>query len=136
MKKWGFIVEVNDWNNLKSIVEEKAKEAIKTLGIPYSERAIYKVTATFYQKKDRWLKNDPSIPRQDWGIDLDNLLKQVFDGLGPIIGYRKDWTGKKEHSGVLDSNIIEVYAKKVNSGSDREFLSVEVELLHVSQADE
>ena len=136
MKKWSFMVEVNDWNNLKSIIEEKAKEAIETLGPPYSEKTIYKVTATFYQKKDRWLKNDPSIPRQDWGIDLDNLLKQVFDGLGPIIGYRKDWTGKKEHSGVLDSNIIEVHAKKANSGSDKEFLGIEVELLHVSEANE
>ena len=130
------MIEVDNLNNLKSIIEEKAKEAIGTLGTPGSERAIYKVTTTFYQKKDRWLKNDPSIPRQDRGIDLDNILKLVFDGLGPIIGYRKVWTGGKEHSGVLDSNIIEVHAKKANSGSDKEFLGIEVELLHVSEADE
>lgn len=136
MKKYSLMVEVNNWNNLKSIVEEKAKEAIGMLGTPGSEKAIYKVTTTFYQKKDRWLKNDPSIPRQDWGIDLDNVLKQAFDGLGPIIGYRKDWTGGKEHSGVLDSNIVEVHAKKANSGSDKEFLGIEVELLHVSEADD
>jgi len=43
---------------------------------------------------------------------------------------------KKEHSGVLDSNIIEVHAKKANSGSDKEFLGIEVELLHVSEANE
>ena len=70
------------------------------------------------------------------GGNLDNLLKRVFDGLGPIIGYRKDWTGKKEHSGVLDANIVGVHAKKVNSGSDKEFLGVEVELLHLSGANE
>lgn len=132
MKKWSFIVEVKDWTNLKTIVEEKTKEIVGSLGKPNSKRAIYKVTAIFYQKKDRWLKNDSLIPRQDWGIDLDNLLKQVFDGLGPIIGYRKDWTGKNEHSGVMDANIVEVYAKKVNSGSNKEFLSVEIELLYES----
>jgi hypothetical protein len=136
MKKYSFVVEVSNWHSLKSLVEEKAKEAIGTLGTPGSEKAIYKVTTTFFQKRDRWLKNDPSIPRQDWGIDLDNLLKPVFDGLGPIIGYRKDWTGEKEHSGVLDSNIVEVYAKKANSGSDREFLGIEIELLYESEADE
>jgi len=134
VKRYSLMVEVKDWNDVKSIVEQKAKEAIGTLGTSGSDKAIYKVTATFYQKKDRWLKNDPSIPRQDWGIDLDNLLKPVFDGLGPIVGYRKDWTGEKEHSGVLDSNIVEVHAKKANSGSDREFLGIEIELLHVSDA--
>jgi hypothetical protein len=56
--------------------------------------------------------------------------------LGPIIGYRKDWTGGKEHSGVLDSNIVEVHAKKANSGSEKEFIGIEIDLLHVSEADE
>jgi coenzyme F420-reducing hydrogenase beta subunit len=77
MKKWSFMVEVNNLNNIKSIVKEKTKETIGVLGTPDSEKAIYSITVTFYQKKDRWLKDDPSIPRQDWGIDLD--LK--FDGL-------------------------------------------------------
>lgn len=125
MKKWSFIVEVSDWNKLKSIVEDKSKEVVEALGRPDSEKALYKVITTFYQKKDRWLH--PEIPKQDIGTDLDNLLKQVFDGLGPIIGYKKAFKGQKP--GVLDSNIIEVYAKKVNSGSDKEFLGIEVELL-------
>jgi len=30
-------------------------------------------------------------------------------------------------SGSLDSRIVEVIAKKVNSGSDKEFISIEVE---------
>ncbi|MFQ6073466.1 MAG: hypothetical protein ACE5KT_12315 [Methanosarcinales archaeon] len=131
MKKWSFIVEVSDFNKLKSIVEDKSKEVVEALGRPDSEKALYKVITTFFQKKERWLL--PEVPRQDIGIDLDNLLKQVFDGLGPIIGYRHDYTGKKP--GVLDSNIIEVYAKKVNSGSDKEFLGIEVELLHITDTD-
>jgi hypothetical protein len=136
MKKYSLVVEADNLDNLKSLVEEKAKDATGTLGPPGSEKSIYRVTVTFYQKKDRWLNSDPSIPRQDWGIDLDNLLKPVFDGLGPIIGYRKDWTGGREHSGVLDSNIVEVLAKKTNSGSDKDFLGIEVELLHESESTE
>jgi hypothetical protein len=123
-------------NKIKKKVEEKAKEIIGVLGTPERRKATYEVTVISYQKKNRWLKNDPTIPRQDWGMDLDNLLKPVFDGLGPIIGYRKDWTGKKEHSGVLDSSIIEVHAKKANSGSGNEYLGIEVELIHVSEAND
>lgn len=132
MKKWSFIVEVTDWNKLKTIVEKEADGVVKEMGGPDSEKALYKVAATFYQKKDRWLQ--PETPRQDWGIDLDNLLKPVFDGLGPIIGYKKAFKGQKP--GVLDSSIVEVYAKKLNSGSDKEFLGIEVELVHVSEVGE
>ena len=132
MKKWSFIVEITDWNKLKTTVEEEADRVVENMGKPDSEKAlysIYKVTATFYQKKARWLQ--PEIPREDWGIDLDNFLKPVFDGLGPIIGYKKSFTGKKP--GVKDSSIVEVSAKKLNSGSDKEFLGIEVELVHVSE---
>lgn len=132
MKKWSFVIEVENWFDVRGLVEEKAHEVVGALGGIDSERSIYKVIVTFYQKKGRWLGEDPSIPRQDWGIDLDNLLKPVFDGLGPIIGYRKDWSGDKDHAGVLDANIVEVYAKKVNSGSEKEFLGVEIELIHTS----
>jgi len=31
---------------------------------------------------------------------------------------------------------VEVYAKKLNSGSDKEFLSIEVELLYLSETEE
>jgi Holliday junction resolvase RusA-like endonuclease len=68
------------------------------------------VTTTFYHKKSSWLQ--PEKPKQDIGMDLDNLLKQLFDGLGPIIGYRKDRTGKIKHGGVRDYSIVEVHAKK------------------------
>jgi Holliday junction resolvase RusA-like endonuclease len=131
--KWSFVVEVDNWNNVRDIVEKKCKEVAFNLGKHDNEKSIYKVIATFYQKKSRWLMNDSSIPRQDWGIDLDNMLKPVFDGLGPIIGYRIDWQGSKKNPGVLDSNIVEVYAKKVNSGSEKEFIGVEIELLHTSK---
>lgn len=127
MKKWGFITEVSDWSKLRSLVEAKAKEVVKELGSPTSKKGLYKVAVISYQKKDRWLQ--PETPREDRG-DLDNLLKNVFDGLGPIIGYRKAWKGDREHGGVLDSSIVEVYGKKINSGSDQEFLGIEVELIH------
>ena len=51
MKKWSFIVEITDWNKLKTIVEKEADGVVKELGQPDSEKALYKVTATFYQKK-------------------------------------------------------------------------------------
>jgi hypothetical protein len=136
MKRWSFLIDVTRLSDVSSAVEEKAKEAIETLGKPDYEKAIYSVKTTFYQKKNRWLKNDPSIPRQDWGIDLDNLLKQVFDGLGPIIGYRKNWTGTKENSGTLDANIVSVYAEKLNSGSEKDSLGIIIELLHQSESTE
>lgn len=102
------------------------------MGGPDSEKAIYKVTATFYQKKGRWIQ--PEIPREDWGIDLDNFLKPVFDGLGPIIGYKESKTGQKLEA--KDSSIVEVSAKKLNSGSDKEFLGIELELVHVTEVGE
>lgn len=132
MKKWSFIVEVSDWDNIKDLVEKEAENAVKGLGKSGPKNALYKVTVIFYQKKGRW--KQPEMPRQDWGTDLDNLLQKVFDGLGPIIGYRESFQDDKEHSGVLDASIVEVSAKKVNSGSDKEFLSVEVELIHVAEA--
>jgi len=125
MKKWAFIVQATNWNKVRSIVEKEAKKVVRELGKPEDGNILYKVTATFYQKRERWIQ--PERPRQDIGADLDNLLKRVFDGLGPIIGYRKDYTGRRKHAGVRDSSIIEVYAKKVNSGSKREFLAIEVE---------
>lgn len=130
MKKWSFVVEIDEWSKTRDLVEEKAKEVVGTIGVPDSERATYKLIVTSYQAKKRWFNDDPSIPRQDWGLDLDNILKPVFDGLGPIIGYRVDWPRNKKHPGVLDASIVEVYAKKMNSGSDKEFIGIEIELLH------
>ncbi len=51
MKRWSFVIEVKDWNKIKSEVETKAKEAVSSLGSPNSERAVYKVTAFFIKKK-------------------------------------------------------------------------------------
>ena len=53
----------------------------------------------------------------------------VFDGLGAIIGYRWDWKNNCNSDKPSDSRILELYAKKVNSGSSSEMVSVEIETL-------
>ena len=132
--KWSFVIEITDVsdNELSEKVKEKAEESADVIGSP--QASIFKVGITFFQRKDRWQKENPQIPREDIGRDLDNLVKPVFDALGPIIGYRTKWkredTGKSVEVGkgtAADSRIVELTAKKVNSGSDREFLSIEVE---------
>jgi len=45
--------------------------------------------------------------------------------LGPIIGHRTDHAGTG-FPGVKDAKIIEAHAKKLNNGSDEEYLSVEI----------
>jgi len=127
--------KMSDRDILKK-VEEKAKDIVSALGgIRNQRESIFRVTITFYQAKDRWKKENPQIPREDIGRDLDNLIKPVFDGLGPIVGYRKKW-GKDEEtsewkqvgkSTSADSRIVELSAKKVNSGTESEYLSIEVE---------
>ena len=138
MKKWSFIIDitkVSDKEILKK-VEGKAKDIVSALGsIRDQEESIFRVTITFYQAKDRWKKENPQIPREDIGRDLDNLIKPVFDGLGPIVGYRKKWRKDEEtsewkqvgKSTSADSRIVELSAKKVNSGTESEYLSIEVE---------
>ncbi len=62
-------------------------------------------------------------------IEFLALDEPVFDGLGTIIGYINKYNKDGKIigvPGVLDSKIIEVYAKKLNSGSDEEYLSVEI----------
>lgn len=124
MKKWCFIVPVKNWDSIKNDVQDKAAVVVEHLGKPLPS-ALFRVSVVFYQKKDRWYSI--SKPKQGRGTDLDNLLKLVFDGLGPIIGYNKNSKGEKKYNNVRDANIVEVYAKKVNSGSDDEFLTIEVE---------
>ena len=102
--------------------------------MPIDETPSFKASITFFQSSKRYLKEDAKIPREDRG-DLDNMVKNVFDGLGPIIGFRASW---KKVNGVpiaspgtkpADSRIIELFAKKVNSGSSSEMVSVEIETL-------
>ena len=134
--KWSFVIKITDDmkdKDIKNTVEKKAAEACRTVGESPKD-AVYRVSVTFYQKKDRWRTDNPQIPREDVGRDLDNLIKPVFDGLGPIIGRRSKFkqkpNGKIEKIGEYssrDSSIIEVMAKKLNSGSDEEYLSIEVE---------
>ena len=95
---------------------------------------MFRLKVTFCQSKGRWRKDNPLIPREDIGRDLDNLLQAVFDGLGPIIGYRTKWKEGKPigERYARDSSIVEVFACKVNSGSTKEYLYVEVEEISTS----
>lgn len=135
--KWSFIVDVTDVkqaHEIDEIVEREANKVVESIG-ECKKPNIFRVFITFYQRRDRWLSVNPQIPREDIGRDLDNLIKPVLDNLGPIIGYRKKWGRDKDsakpkvkgHGKSADSSIVEVIAKKVNSGSDKEFLSIEVE---------
>jgi hypothetical protein len=137
--KWAFVIDVTDIKSdskVRQAVQRKAEEASAALSLP-DQPSTFRASVTFYQSRDRWLRENPAIPREDIGRDLDNLIKAVFDGLGPIVGWRqryeRDVVGKwqsvpGEHRGVSDACIVEVTAKKLNSGSDQEFLSVEIEL--------
>ncbi|MDI6814973.1 MAG: hypothetical protein QMC90_02670 [Dehalococcoidales bacterium] len=134
--KWSFIVNITTVKDadIGQIVEDKASEVVSAVG-KSDELSAFRVLMTFYQKRDRWLVSSPEIPREDKGRDLDNLVKPVLDGLGPIIGSRIKWekdeaTGKFKPAGKgtsTDARITEIVAKKVNSGSNEEFLSIEVE---------
>jgi len=135
--KWSFIIDITDISDkeISKKVEVKAKESASVIG-ESQDSSTFKVSITFFQGKERWQSDNPQIPREDIGRDLDNLIKPVFDALGPIIGYRKKW--EREENGkwveigkgtAADSKIVEVMAKKVNSGSTEEFLSIEVENL-------
>jgi len=140
MTKYKFRVPIPPkLEELKSLVEKEAEKIVqKTSGKAFKKmiiddsdrRAVYSVKVIFYLGEHRWKKefNRP-IPREDWGLDLDNLIKQVFDGLGPIIGYRKNWSNKKEHAGAWDSAIVEVYAKKEKTEGP-EYVEIEVEKLY------
>jgi len=107
----------------------------------YKLRSVYRVSIIYHQSKKRWLLEDPTIPRRDIGLDLDNIAKPILDGLGEIIGTKYQWkydpqkrryvkTGKsQETSDVL---IVELHVKKVNSGEDKEWITIEVEYLYTS----
>ena len=131
--RWGFIVDITNLKGLNAVTKEVKSQAIQAVStLPSRPEDLYRVEITFYQSQDRYRVDDQEKPREDRG-DIDNLVKHVFDGLGPIIGFRREW---KKISGQLkpfkstkpeDSKIIELVAKKVNSGSKNEFVSVEIE---------
>jgi Holliday junction resolvase RusA-like endonuclease len=129
----GFVLDVTGFSvtQIRDAVESEAENIKNHVNyVENPEEHLFKVKVTSYQKKDRW-KGD--VPREDIGKDLDNVLKPIFDGLGPIIGYRKKY-GKVDEgyavvgtAGSADSKIVEVSAKKINSGTTNEYLSIEIE---------
>ena len=136
--RWGFIVDITGCKGKQIIqkVQGTATQVATTMPPAGSlnSKPSFKASITFFQSRERYLKEDAKTPREDRG-DLDNMVKNVFDGLGPIIGFRTDW---KKVNGVqvsspstkpAGSRIIELVAKKVNSGSSSEMVSVEIETL-------
>jgi len=143
--KWSFTVDLSDEatydrrkleHRIKSRVRQKSSELAKEIGRP-SVPSTFRVEVTFHQKSGRWKKDNPQIPREDRGVDLDNCIKWIFDNLGPIIQDRIKWgkdmlTGRSVRSGKrgsADSKIVELIAKKINTGSDREYLDIVIESL-------
>lgn len=134
----GFVLDVTGFSatQIKDAVESEAKKIEKHINyVENPEDHLFRVRVTSYQMKDRWKGDKPHIPREDIGKDLDNVLKPIFDGLGPIIGYRNKY-GKVEGgyavvgtAGSADSKIVEVSAKKINSGTNNEYLSIEIEVI-------
>ncbi|MCD6513298.1 MAG: hypothetical protein J7L07_00065 [Candidatus Odinarchaeota archaeon] len=128
--KWSFIIDITNIRNeeIPKLVEERARKAVSQVG-EASQPSAFKVTITCYLKSDRWQRENPQIPREDVGKYLNKIINLVFDGLGPIIGYRRRWESGEivGTSGVYYSRIIQITARKVNSGSEKEFLSVEIE---------
>ena len=128
--RWSFIVDITEvkGTEIRKLVEMNAKEMVKPSAIGKledKEQVTFRLVITYFQKKERYIKGKPQIPREDRG-DIDNIIKRVCDGLGPIIGYRQDWK-KRNTRDALDASITEVIGKKVNSGSDKEYLSIEIE---------
>lgn len=131
----GFITDIT---GLKG---SQITKAIKQIAIKSNrlDANVFKVVLTFYQAKSRyrkWVDDDipREIPREDRG-DLDNLIKLVIDGIGYIIGYRQKWEKindnwvSSDSDKPLDSKIIEIVAKKVNSGSEKEYVGIIIEEL-------
>lgn len=123
MPKWEFIVYPKEKNidiheELKRLIEKEAVEAVKVKKPP--SEATYKVNIVFYQNPWRY-EGKLQLPLKQSG-DLDNILRFVFAGLGPIIGYHQDGSAK-------DELIVEVLAKKYKSNA--EFITIEVETVEV-----
>lgn len=137
----GFVLNVTDYSDgqIKNAVELEAEKIKKHINyVKNPEEYLFGVKVTSYQKKDRWKKDVPHIPREDIGKDLDNVLKPIFDGLGPLIGYRTKWDKVEDGyaeagtAGSADSKIVDVSAKKVNSGTENEYLSIELEIINTA----
>ena len=136
--RWGFIVDITRCKR-KRITQKVRGIAIQVASSlplvgPIEETPSFKASIIFFQSSKRWRKEDAETPRGDRG-DLDNMVKDVFDGLGPIIGFRTSWNQvdgewvPSPSTKPADSRILELFAKKVNSGSLSEMVSVEIETL-------
>ena len=124
----GFITDITGLSG-SSITKAIKQKAIKSKKL---DANLFKVVLTFYQEKSRYKNIDQDIPRGDRG-DLDNLIKLVIDGIGYIIGYRQSWEKINDNwvgsdsDEPMDSKIIEIVAKKINSGSEKEYVGIIIE---------
>lgn len=140
--RWSFTIPL-DLSNLEKAVEEEAKRVAKTVGIPdLKKKAMESVRKRKIQKMEKIFKveiyltlskkryrGSPPIPREDIGLDLDNVAKRVLDGLGPIIGYRQKWKGEKEPRKARDASVVELVVKKICVPHGKETVDIRVEEL-------
>lgn len=120
---WIFEITTEKYiSEIKEKVEEAAKEAAK--GKDKATKCVFEIEIRFYRKPKGYHKD--GVPKAD-DVDLDNVVKSVIDGLGPIIGYRRDWKNNRE-KGAKDTHIVEIHAKKIQNianQSDKVWVRVE-----------
>ena len=121
--KWTFALDLTGLSSdvLPRKVEEEAARCVSRVGEAPS-KSVFKVTISFQLCRGQYLNENPKLPREDRGGDLDNLMKPVIDALGPIIGYRKKWIlhegGVYREVGTrtaADAKVIEIVGGMVNA---------------------
>ena len=129
MMGWSFTVPLQNGRLRKNDVEQEAvrvaefsgidrkKEVLQAIanGKQYQPKRVFSVKVRFNLSQEKRYLFDSSgkrvIPRADWGWDLDNAIKPVLNGLGPIIGYRRDWKNQKPGSS-RDSSVVKLIVEK------------------------
>ena len=67
-------------------------------------------------------KHGTGKTKADIGLDLDNIIKNVIDSLGPLIGYKQSHTGKRPN--LRDDLITKIRAEKQYGGFNPETVTI------------
>ena len=137
--KWTFSLTVPFGGKLAALVEQEAAASIERHGAA-PDGVLFRVSMVCRLASRRYLQSNPQLPREDRGWDLDNIIKAAIDGLGPILGHRKKWEplGKGRYREIgrrsaADAKVVEIMAKKLNSGTDADALEIDVEAIEPSK---